>query len=251
MTLFDDAAAAAQRSVAPLAVRMRPRTLDEVVGQQQLRAPGTPLRRMVENPDAGGSSVFLWGPPGTGKTTLAHVVSHATSRRFVELSAVNAGVKDVREAIDDARRELGMSGRQTVLFIDEVHRFSKTQQDALLPAVENRLVTLIAATTENPFFSVISPLLSRSLLLTLQPLTRRRHPRGGRARPYRRARAARRVHARRRRRGAADPHGRWRRQASADLSRSGRRRRTERQGDHHRRPGDCCRPGGGALRPRR
>jgi putative ATPase len=171
LTLFDDATAAAQRAVAPLAVRMRPRTLDEVVGQQQLRAPGTPLRRMVEKPDAGGSSVFLWGPPGTGKTTLAHVVSQATSRRFVELSAVNAGVKDVREAIDDARRELGMSGRQTVLFIDEVHRFSKTQQDALLPAVENRLVTLIAATTENPFFSVISPLLSRSLLLTLQPLS--------------------------------------------------------------------------------
>jgi putative ATPase len=171
LTLFDDATAAAQRAVAPLAVRMRPRTLDEVVGQHQLRAPGTPLRRMVEKPDAGGSSVFLWGPPGTGKTTLAHVVSQATSRRFVELSAVNAGVKDVREAIDDARRELGMSGRQTVLFIDEVHRFSKTQQDALLPAVENRLVTLIAATTENPFFSVISPLLSRSLLLTLQPLS--------------------------------------------------------------------------------
>jgi putative ATPase len=126
---------------------------------------------MVENPDAGGSSVFLWGPPGTGKTTLAHVVSNATSRRFVELSAVSAGVKDVREVLEEARRQLGMSGRQTVLFIDEVHRFSKTQQDALLPAVENRLVTLIAATTENPFFSVISPLLSRSLLLTLQPLT--------------------------------------------------------------------------------
>jgi putative ATPase len=171
LTLFDDATAAAQRAVAPLAVRMRPRTLDEVVGQQHLRAPGTPLRRMVEKPDGGGSSVFLWGPPGTGKTTLAHVVSQATSSRFVELSAVNAGVKDVREALDEARRELGMSGRQTVLFIDEVHRFSKTQQDALLPAVENRLVTLIAATTENPFFSVISPLLSRSLLLTLQPLT--------------------------------------------------------------------------------
>jgi putative ATPase len=171
LTLFDDASAAAQRAVAPLAVRMRPRTLDEVVGQQHLRAAGTPLRRMVEKPEASGSSVFLWGPPGTGKTTLAHVVSQATSSRFVELSAVNAGVKDVREAIDEARRELGMSGRQTVLFIDEVHRFSKTQQDALLPAVENRLVTLIAATTENPFFSVISPLLSRSLLLTLQPLT--------------------------------------------------------------------------------
>jgi putative ATPase len=171
VTLFDDATRQAQAAVAPLAVRMRPRTLDEVVGQQHLRAPGTPLRRMVENPDAGGSSVFLWGPPGTGKTTLAHVVSNATSRRFVELSAVSAGVKDVREVLEEARRQLGMSGRQTVLFIDEVHRFSKTQQDALLPAVENRLVTLIAATTENPFFSVISPLLSRSLLLTLQPLT--------------------------------------------------------------------------------
>jgi putative ATPase len=171
MTLFDDATARAQRAVAPLAVRMRPRTLDEVVGQEHLKAQGTPLRRMVDNPDSGGSSVFLWGPPGTGKTTLAQVVSHATSRRFVELSAVSAGVKDVREVLEEARRQLGMNGMQTVLFIDEVHRFSKTQQDALLPAVENRLVTLIAATTENPFFSVISPLLSRSLLLTLQPLT--------------------------------------------------------------------------------
>jgi putative ATPase len=170
-SLFDDASKQAQAAVAPLAVRMRPQTLDEVVGQQHLRGPGTPLRRMVESPDAGGSSVFLWGPPGTGKTTLAHVVSNATSRRFVELSAVSAGVKDVREVLEEARRQLGMSGRQTVLFIDEVHRFSKTQQDALLPAVENRLVTLIAATTENPFFSIISPLLSRSLLLTLQPLT--------------------------------------------------------------------------------
>jgi putative ATPase len=170
-SLFDDAAAQAQQANAPLAVRMRPRTLDEVVGQQHLRAPGTPLRRMVDNPTSGGSSLFLWGPPGTGKTTLAHVVSQATSSRFVELSAVSAGVKDVREVLEEARRQLGMSGRQTVLFIDEVHRFSKTQQDALLPAVENRLVTLIAATTENPFFSVIAPLMSRSLLLTLQPLT--------------------------------------------------------------------------------
>jgi putative ATPase len=170
-SLFDDASAQAQQAIAPLAVRMRPRTLDEVVGQQHLRAPGTPLRRMVDNPSGGGSSLFLWGPPGTGKTTLAHVVSHATSSRFVELSAVSAGVKDVREVLEEARRQLGMSGRQTVLFIDEVHRFSKTQQDALLPAVENRLVTLIAATTENPFFSVIAPLMSRSLLLTLQPLT--------------------------------------------------------------------------------
>ncbi len=170
-TLFDDAAADAQRAVAPLAVRMRPRTLDEVVGQQHLLAPGTPLRRMVEAPDTAASSIFLWGPPGTGKTTLAHVVSRATDQRFVELSAVSAGVKEVREVLEEARRQLGMNAKQTVLFIDEVHRFSKTQQDALLPAVENRLVTLIAATTENPYFSVISPLLSRSLLLTLQPLT--------------------------------------------------------------------------------
>src|SRR5450432_1848809 len=114
VTLFDDATRQAQAAVAPLAVRMRPRTLDEVVGQQHLRAPGTPLRRMVENPDAGGSSVFLWGPPGTGKTTLAHVVSNATSRRFVELSAVSAGVKDVREVLEEARRQLGMNGTQTV-----------------------------------------------------------------------------------------------------------------------------------------
>ena len=116
-------------------------------------------------------SLLLWGPPGTGKTTLAHVVSQVTRRRFAELSAVTAGVKDVRAAIDAARRELGLTGRQTVLFIDEVHRFNKAQQDALLPGVENRWVTLIGATTENPFFSVISPLLSRSLLLTLEPLS--------------------------------------------------------------------------------
>ncbi|MGH8891290.1 MAG: replication-associated recombination protein A [Acidothermaceae bacterium] len=150
---------------------MRPRTLDEIVGQQHLLGPGTPLRRMVEAPQTAVSSIFLWGPPGTGKTTLAYVVSQATDKRFVELSAVSAGVKEVREVLEESRRQLGMNGRQTVLFIDEVHRFSKTQQDALLPAVENRLVTLIAATTENPYFSVISPLLSRSLLLTLQPLT--------------------------------------------------------------------------------
>ena len=170
-SLFDDAAADAQRAVAPLAVRMRPRTLDEIVGQRHLLGPGTPLRRMVESSSSAVSSIFLWGPPGTGKTTLAYVVSQATSKLFAELSAVSAGVKDVRQVIDEARRQLGMNGKQTVLFIDEVHRFSKAQQDALLPAVENRLVTLIAATTENPYFSVISPLLSRSLLLTLQPLT--------------------------------------------------------------------------------
>ena len=148
---------------------MRPRDLDEVIGQRRLLGHGTPLRKLVEG-DAP-MSLLLWGPPGTGKTTLAYVVSRATRRRFVELSAVSAGVKEVRAVIDAARRDLGMTGTQTLLFIDEVHRFNKAQQDALLPAVENRWVSFIGATTENPFFSVISPLLSRSLLLTLDPLT--------------------------------------------------------------------------------
>ncbi|WP_028645277.1 replication-associated recombination protein A [Nocardioides sp. URHA0020] len=154
---------------APLAVRMRPRTLDELVGQSQLRAPGSPLRRLVEGDQS--MSLLLWGPPGTGKTTIASIVSQQTDRRFVEVSAVSAGVKEVRAAIDAARAELVATGRETVLFVDEVHRFSKAQQDGLLPGVENRWVTLIAATTENPFFSVISPLLSRSLLLRLESLT--------------------------------------------------------------------------------
>jgi len=175
-------------SHAPLAVRMRPRTLDELEGQAHLLTPGSPLRRLVEPAGAdrplpageqgGGaarpsgsslSSVILWGPPGTGKTTLAYLVARGSGRRFVELSAVTAGVKDVRAVVSDARRRLA-AGEETVLFIDEVHRFSRSQQDALLPSVENRWVTLIAATTENPSFSVVSPLLSRSLLLTLHPL---------------------------------------------------------------------------------
>jgi putative ATPase len=171
-------------SAAPLAVRMRPASLDEVVGQDHLLAAGSPLRRLVEPPGAaaprpaspgigraGPASVVLWGPPGSGKTTLAYLVSTASGRSFVELSATTAGVKDVRAVIDTARRAIGAGGSETVLFIDEVHRFSKSQQDALLPGVENRWVTLVAATTENPYFSVISPLLSRSLLLTLEPLT--------------------------------------------------------------------------------
>ena len=168
-SLFDAAEEEAAARVAPLAVRMRPRTLDEVVGQRHLLASGAPLRRLVEG-DAP-LSVVLWGPPGTGKTTLAMLIARSTRRRFRELSAVTAGVKDVRQVVDEAKRALGETGAQTVLFVDEVHRFSKTQQDALLPSVENRWVTLVAATTENPFFSVISPLLSRSLLLTLEPLT--------------------------------------------------------------------------------
>ncbi|USX55892.1 replication-associated recombination protein A [Lentzea sp. HUAS12] len=154
---------------APLAVRMRPATLDEVVGQDHLLGPGAPLRRLVEG--ATPASVMLYGPPGTGKTTLATLVSKATGRRFVALSALSAGVKEVRAVIDEARRRLVRSGESTVLFIDEVHRFSKTQQDALLGAVEDRIVLLVAATTENPFFSVVSPLLSRSLVLQLKSLT--------------------------------------------------------------------------------
>ncbi|RCG26175.1 replication-associated recombination protein A [Sphaerisporangium album] len=167
--MFDAAAREAHKAQEPLAVRMRPKTLDEVIGQRHLLGPGTPLRRLVESEAP--MSLFLWGPPGTGKTTLAYVVAGVTARRFVEVSAVSAGVKEVRAAIDQARTELGMTGRQTVLFVDEVHRFNKAQQDALLPAVENRWVTFIGATTENPFFSVISPLLSRSLLLTLESLS--------------------------------------------------------------------------------
>lgn len=159
----------AAHAAAPLAVRMRPRSLDELVGQPQLRAPGSPLHQLIEGDKA--MSLLLWGPPGTGKTTIASILSGQTGRRFVEVSAVSAGVKDVRAAIEAARSTLVSTGRETVLFVDEVHRFSKAQQDALLPGVENRWVTLVAATTENPSFSVISPLLSRSLLLRLQSLT--------------------------------------------------------------------------------
>ncbi|QCC78688.1 replication-associated recombination protein A [Nocardioides daphniae] len=148
---------------------MRPRDLDDLVGQSHLRADGSPLRRLVEGDQS--MSLVLWGPPGTGKTTIAGIVSRQTDRRFVEVSAVSAGVKEVRAAIDAARAQLAAGGAETVLFVDEVHRFTKAQQDALLPGVENRWVTLVAATTENPFFSVISPLLSRSLLLKLESLT--------------------------------------------------------------------------------
>ncbi len=151
---------------------MRPRSLDEVVGQQHLLNPGSPLRVLAADSEGGGGavSVILWGPPGTGKTTLAQAIAHSSGRRFVELSAITAGVKDVRTVMERALNDRDLYGMATVLFLDEIHRFTKAQQDALLPGVENGWVTLVAATTENPSFSVISPLLSRSLLLTLEPL---------------------------------------------------------------------------------
>ena len=160
-------------SATPLAVRMRPQSLDEIVGQQQLLRPGSPLRALASEGSGarGASSVILWGPPGTGKTTIAKAIAVSSGRRFVELSAVTAGVKDVREVMDRALADRDLYGLTTVLFLDEIHRFTKAQQDALLPGVENGWVILIAATTENPSFSVISPLLSRSLLLTLEPLS--------------------------------------------------------------------------------
>ena len=157
----------------PLAVRMRPTSLDEVAGQAHLLKPGSPLVALAD-PEAkkpGTVSVILWGPPGTGKTTLAQAIARSSGRRFVELSAITAGVKDVREVMQEALNQRDLYGQSTILFLDEIHRFTKAQQDALLPGVENGWVILIAATTENPSFSVISPLLSRSLLLTLQPLT--------------------------------------------------------------------------------
>nr|WP_246328012.1 replication-associated recombination protein A [Garicola koreensis] len=158
----------------PLAVRMRPETLDEVLGQQHLLREGSPLRVLAEGSSgpAGPSSVLLYGPPGTGKTTIAHVIAKGGQRKFEQLSAIRAGIKDVRQIMDQALADRDLRGITTVLFLDEIHRFNKAQQDALLPGVENGWVILVAATTENPSFSVIAPLLSRSLLLSLQSLTR-------------------------------------------------------------------------------
>jgi putative ATPase len=166
--LFDAALRERMAERAPLAARMRPRSIDDVVGQRHLLGPGAPLRALIESDRL--TSVVLWGPPGTGKTTLATVVAHQTRREFVSLSAVTAGVKDVREVLEGARRRLAEQGRGTILFLDEVHRFNKSQQDALLPGVEAGVVTLIGATTENPFFEVNAPLLSRSTIFRLEPL---------------------------------------------------------------------------------
>ena len=172
--LFEASANGDEAMTRPLAVRMRPNTIDEVVGQSQVLGEGSPLRRLA-NPASRGSltapsSIILFGPPGVGKTTLAYIVAKQSGRAFEELSAVTSGVKDVRDVLTRARQRLISEGRETVLFIDEVHRFSKSQQDALLPSVENRDVTFIAATTENPSFSVIKPLLSRSVVVKLESL---------------------------------------------------------------------------------
>src|SRR5688500_8793419 len=166
--LFEAALQERLAQQAPLAARMRPRTLDEVVGQHHLLGDDAPLRALIESDRLG--SIILWGPPGTGKTTLASVIAARTDREFVALSAVTAGVKDVREVIEAARTRLVDTGRGTILFLDEVHRFNKSQQDALLPAVESGIITLIGATTENPFFEVNAPLISRSTIFRLEPL---------------------------------------------------------------------------------
>jgi putative ATPase len=153
----------------PLAARMRPRTLDEILGQEPLLGPGRVLRRSIEADSI--SSMILWGPPGSGKTTLAEVIAHVTRAHFVRLSAVSAGVADLRKVVEDARKLTQFSGQRTILFIDEIHRFNKAQQDTILPHVEHGVVTLIGATTENPSFEVNSALLSRSRVFVLRALT--------------------------------------------------------------------------------
>ncbi|HEX3213389.1 MAG TPA: AAA family ATPase, partial [Actinomycetota bacterium] len=168
MDLFSERAERLADQDAPLAARMRPRTLEEFVGQGQVLGPGSALRALIEADEL--RSVILWGPAGTGKTSLAHIIAQATRSHFEELSATSAGVKDVRAVLAAARERLGALGRRSILFIDEIHRFNKGQQDALLPGVEDRTVVLVGATTENPFFTVNAPLMSRSLLFRLEPL---------------------------------------------------------------------------------
>ena len=168
MDLFSERAERLADQDAPLAARMRPRTLEEFVGQGQVLGPQSALRSLIEADEL--RSVILWGPAGTGKTSLAHIIAQATRSHFEELSATSAGVKDVRALLAAARERLGALGRRSILFIDEIHRFNKGQQDALLPGVEDRTVVLVGATTENPFFTVNAPLMSRSLLFRLEPL---------------------------------------------------------------------------------
>ncbi len=167
--LFDYARNQRQRQFAPLAVRMRPNTLDQFVGQEHIIGPGKLLRRAIEADQL--TSIILWGPPGTGKTTLANIIANSTRRHFSRLNAVTSGVKDLRELIAAAQDRMGMYGQGTVLFIDEIHRWNKTQQDGLLPFVEDGTVVLIGSTTENPFFSLVNPLLSRSRVFQLKSLT--------------------------------------------------------------------------------
>src|SRR5881275_1989894 len=167
--LFADAAQQRMSQVAPLAMRLRPTTLEEFVGQEQILGEGSALRLAIAEDRVG--SMILYGPPGSGKTTLARIVAQTTGAHFEELSAVSATVKDVREVLAAARERLGANGRRTILFLDEIHRFNKAQQDALLPAVEEGLVTLIGATTENPYFEVNSALLSRTSVYELAPLS--------------------------------------------------------------------------------
>jgi putative ATPase len=169
MDLFSASAEEIGARTAPLAARMRPESLDDFVGQGHVLGPGSALRSLIEADEL--RSVVLWGPPGTGKTSLAHIIAGATKAQFEELSATSAGVKDVRAVLAAARQRLGGNQRRTILFIDEIHRFNRAQQDALLPGVEDRTVVLVGATTENPFFTVNAPLISRSLLFRLEPLS--------------------------------------------------------------------------------
>ncbi|MEE8362853.1 MAG: AAA family ATPase, partial [Dehalococcoidia bacterium] len=168
MSLFEHRGEQLARRSAPLSTRMRPETLDQFAGQEHILGPGKVLRQAIEADRV--PSLILWGPPGSGKTTLGHLVARLTRSQFETISAVNSGVRDIRAVVTGARERLGAEGRRTILFIDEIHRFNKSQQDALLPDVEDGTLTLIGATTENPSFEVIGPLLSRARVFSLNAL---------------------------------------------------------------------------------